>query len=64
MAAARLSDGEVLRELYRSRTVQARAELLDHASDGFFPSELSHAYFSWQIDAQRHHLIEGVRSKP
>ena len=38
----------------------APEELFDHQSDGFFPANEPHAYFSWQIDARRHHLIEGV----
>ena len=59
---ARLTDEELLRLLYRADARPDRAELLDHASDGFFPSELAHHYFSWQIERQRHHLIEGVSS--
>jgi hypothetical protein len=59
---ARLSDEAVLRELYRTDQAGPSAELLDHESDGFFPEQLAHSYFSWQIDRQRYHLIEAVRS--
>jgi len=62
IAPARLDDPAVLRELYPSTPTGARVELFDHQSDGFFPSQLAHTYFHWQIDAARHHLIEGVMS--
>jgi len=61
-AAERLSDPAVLQTLYRSQLGTAPAELFDHQSDGFFPSRHPHAYFHWQIDGARHHLIEGVGS--
>jgi hypothetical protein len=59
---ARLSDAELLRELYGSESTAHSAELLDHESEHFFPSHLPHAYFAWQIDRARWHLIEGVSS--
>jgi hypothetical protein len=59
-AAARLSDAEVLSELYRAHALTLSAELFDHQSDGFFPEQQPHAYFTWQIDRQRYHLIEAV----
>ena len=59
-ASERLDDEVVLRELYSERSVGPPLALFDHHSDGFFPSGLPHAYFSWQIDAERYHLIEGV----
>jgi len=61
-AAARLDDAALLREVYPSDPRGAQVELFDHHSDGFFPSTLPHAYFDWQIDRTRHHLIEAVRS--
>jgi hypothetical protein len=61
-APARLTDAEVLRELYRADSARASADLLDHGSDDFFPSERPHTYFSWQIDRERYHLIEAVAS--
>jgi hypothetical protein len=60
IAPARLDDDAVLRELYGQDQGGAPQELFDHQSDGFFPANVPHAYFSWQIDARRHHLIEGV----
>jgi hypothetical protein len=57
---ARLDDAAVLRELYPTEQAGAPVELFDHQSEGFFASELPHAYFNWQIDRERYHLIEGV----
>jgi hypothetical protein len=59
-APERLDDRAVLRELYAQDRGGAPAELFDHQSDGFFPANMPHAYFSWQIDSKHHHLIEGV----
>lgn len=61
-APARLTDAEVLRDLYPAPSGVARSELLDHDSDGFFPARLPHSYFVWQIDRARWHLIEAVAS--
>jgi len=61
-APARLSDAELLRVLYGSESAAHSAELLDHGSEGFFPSHLPHTYFAWQIDRESWHLIEGVSS--
>jgi hypothetical protein len=60
LSRRRLDDEAVLRELYSQSEAGAPQELFDHQSDGFFPANLPHAYFSWQIDGARHHLIEGV----
>ena len=60
LAPARLHDQAVLSALYPAGYSGALVELYDHQSDGFFPSQLPHAYLTWQIDAVRHHLIEGV----
>jgi hypothetical protein len=60
LAPERLDDDAVLRELYNQDRAGAPRELFDHQSDGFFPTNVPHAYFSWQIDSTRHHLIEGV----
>jgi hypothetical protein len=59
-APERLDDDAVLRQLYSQDGGGAPAELFDHQSDGFFPANMPHAYFSWQIDSARHHLIEGA----
>lgn len=61
---SRLSDQAVLSELYPSIEGSVSRELFDHQSDGFFPSEVPHSYFHWQIERGRHHLIEGVMSDP
>lgn len=61
---ARLHDQTILRELYPSVEGTAPHELFDHQSEGFFPSQIPHSYFHWQIDRARHHLIEGVMSGP
>jgi hypothetical protein len=61
-APARLTDAEVLRELYRAGSAPGSAELLDHGSDDFFPSARPHTYFNWQIDRERYHLIEALAS--
>jgi hypothetical protein len=61
-ASQRLDDASVLRELYPSDPGRLAVELVDHRSDGFFPSTLPHTYFDWPIDRTRHHLIEAVIS--
>jgi hypothetical protein len=64
IASARLDDETVLRELYSQNERGTPQELFDHHSAGFFPANMPHAYFSWQIDGARHHLIEGVLHNP
>jgi len=61
-APARLDDERLLSELYAADGVAKPVELFDHDSGGFFPESIPHSYFSWQIDRQRYHLIEGVMS--
>ena len=61
---SRLSDRAVLSELYPSIEGSVSRELFDHQSEGFFPSDVPHSYFHWQIERGRYHLIEGVRSDP
>ncbi len=61
-APRRLDDAAVLRELYPPAPAHGSCELFDHRSDGFFPSDRPHAYFSWPIDRRRFHLIEAVAS--
>jgi len=61
---SRLDDSAVLRELYPSVAADQKVELFDHQSDGFFSTEQAYTYFHWQIDRERHHLIEGVMSAP
>jgi len=63
-APERLNDRSVLGLLYPSPEPGAKVELFDHESGGFFPSNLPHTYFHWQLGRGRHHLIEGVISNP
>ena len=62
---ARLTDEEVISSAYESSASQAQLEsneLLDHLTEGFFPAELPHAYFVWELSPGLFHLIEGVCS--
>jgi hypothetical protein len=59
---ARKADADVLGDLYGTATPAELTELLDHEIEGVFPSELPHAYFTWQIDRERRHSIEAVAS--
>jgi hypothetical protein len=36
------------------------APLLDHLTEGFFPAERPHAYFSWELLPGTFHLIEAT----
>jgi hypothetical protein len=58
----RWSDDEVLANAYDSDTDNAPlpVELEDHFTEGFFPPELPHAYFRWELAPGHHHLIEAV----
>ena len=65
LADARLTDEEVIAAAYdssASATGSGNLELLDHLTDGFFPTNLSHAYFVWELSPGLFHLIEGVCS--
>jgi len=62
-ASSRLDDSAVLRTLYPNSPKDSDVELFDHQSDGFFPAQLAHTYFHWQIARTRHHLIEGVMGR-
>lgn len=67
VADSRLSDDEVLATLYAESdagTTYERVELLDHLTEGFFPAELPHAYFTWELEPGLFHLIEAVCSPP
>ena len=61
----RLSDVEILELLYGEARPSRRRhgnELVDHLTEGFFPSALPHTYFNWEIEPGRVHLIEAVSS--
>lgn len=55
----RWSDSEALAEAYR-HDGSTRVELQDHATEGFFPHELPHAYLRWELEPGQHHLMEAV----
>jgi hypothetical protein len=72
--SARLDDAAVVRRFYpdlseragTASTASERDELLDHLTEGFFPAERPHAYFSWELMPGVFHLIEatcGLRSE-
>lgn len=61
----RLSDAELLDELYDAPAAAAhrsprQRELVDHLTEGLFPTQLPHSYFTWEIEPRRYHLIEAV----
>ncbi|MGC4094298.1 MAG: hypothetical protein QM756_41595 [Polyangiaceae bacterium] len=62
----RLTDAELVEAVYAGGSAEAEpskpSELLDHLTAGFFPEELPHAYFSWELEPGSYHLIEGVKS--
>jgi len=58
----RWSDDEVIAQAYESGGSAPLVELHDHFTDGFFPPELPHAYFRWDLAPGHHHLIEAVAS--
>jgi len=68
-AKTRLTDAELIENFYPvyegastpGIDVGGRRELLDHLTEGFFPSERSHSYFSWQLLPGTFHLIEATR---
>jgi hypothetical protein len=65
IADARLTDDEVIAAAYEdsvTATQLANTELLDHLTEGFFPANLPHAYFVWELGPGLFHLIEGVCS--
>jgi hypothetical protein len=65
----RLDDAEIIELFYpvlegsRARAIEAggRGDLLDHLTAGFFPAELPHTYFSWQLLPGLFHLVEATR---
>ena len=63
VAESRLSDDEIMGVLYGESKPSRRRhgnELVDHLTEGFFPVELPHTYFNWELDPDRVHLIEAV----
>jgi len=61
----RLTDAALRESFQPPRVSHAQViELLDHESSGFFPALRPHVYFTWPIDRERYHVIEGVCSTP
>ena len=62
----RASDTELLDALYggsgNDEPNVKPSELIDHLTQGFFPEELAHAYFCWELEPGVFHVIEGVKS--
>jgi len=63
----RLDDREVVEHCYPGHDdpdsmirADERAPLLDHLTEGFFPAERPHAYFSWELLPGTFHLIEAT----
>jgi hypothetical protein len=63
-APARLDDAEIIRRFYgdpgpdRGHLI----ELADHGTEGLFPADREHTYFSWELTPGCSHLIEGTHS--
>jgi hypothetical protein len=62
---ARLTDAEVITRFYpplagTRPSSSGRAALLDHMTEGLFPSARPHAYFSWPLLPGVAHLIEAT----
>lgn len=56
----RWSDAEVITHAYDAASTTTRVELVDHQTQGYFPEDLPHAYFSWPLQRGAFHLIEAV----
>lgn len=65
-ALTRLSDEELIQEIYGAHDAESTQllahTLLDHLTQGFFPEDRPHHYFSWELMPGTFHLIEAVRS--
>jgi hypothetical protein len=61
-APRRWSDREVIANAYYGDPDSKDLELRDHLTSGFFPEDVPHAYFTWQLEPGLFHLIEGVCS--
>jgi hypothetical protein len=64
-ASVRLDDTEVMQRFFPALEHPAirgdgSGELLDHLTQGFFPAERPHAYFSWPLMPGVFHLIEAT----
>ena len=55
----RLSNSELIEKFYSQASLSA--ELLDHATDGFFPENIPHTYLRWDMSRKDFFLIEAVK---
>ena len=63
-ADTRASDSELVETLFGESGGEGSkpSELLDHLTEGFFPADLPHSYFCWELEPGVFHVIEGVKS--
>lgn len=54
------SSSELIESAYYAGGEAVGAALLDHGTEGFFPKELPHVYFRWELEPGMFHLIEAV----
>lgn len=64
LSERRWSSRELLDAAYYAGGEAVDAALLDHGTEGFFPEDLPHLYFRWELEPGMFHLIEAVRDKP
>jgi hypothetical protein len=61
----RLTDAELVEALFGEANAEGEPampkEFIDHLTAGFFPDELPHAYFCWELEPSAYHVIEGVQ---
>jgi hypothetical protein len=62
ISSRRWSDAEVVERAFAAGELEATepSELLDHMTQGFFPENVPHAYFVWELEPGVFHLIEGI----
>lgn len=60
VSSRRWSDEEVLHHAYGATHASLVVELEDHHTEGFFPEDLPHSYFGWEIEPGKFHLIEAL----
>jgi hypothetical protein len=59
-AERRWSDDEVLKHAYQLGEGPPLVELNEHFTAGFFPENVPHTYFRWDVEPGSFHLIEAV----
>ncbi|HET9932233.1 MAG TPA: hypothetical protein VFQ35_16130, partial [Polyangiaceae bacterium] len=63
-ADSRAADAELVETLFGEGGGEGGqpSELTDHLTEGFFPANLPHSYFCWELEPGVFHVIEGVKS--